>query len=61
MELEELTQRFPRFWVEGLLDTVGTGLDPLLDTGRSPATWLADLRLRVQRELDAHGSLPADG
>lgn len=106
MDLDELTERFPRFWtlmggyfnydwrddhgtVEGvyddalrrmtrskveqldaelqsiaaefptddevgqLLGVLDTGLDPLLDTGRSPARWLGDLRRYVRREIEA--------
>lgn len=42
--------------VERLLDALDTGLDPLLDTGRTPAQWLGDLRRYVRRDLDARPS-----
>lgn len=39
--------------VERLLGAIDTGLDPSLDTGRTPAQWLGDLRRHVRGLLDA--------
>ncbi len=39
--------------IERLLDTIGTGLDPSLDTGRTPVQWLGDLRRHVRGLIDA--------
>ena len=53
-ELESIAVDFPTGDdVERLLDALGTGLDPLLDTGRTPAQWREDLRRYVRGDLDA--------
>ncbi|WIB60862.1 contact-dependent growth inhibition system immunity protein [Curtobacterium sp. MCLR17_007] len=56
-ELESIAVDFPTGDdVERLLDALGTGLDPLLDTGRTPAQWLEDLRRYVRGDLGARTS-----